>query len=621
MRRVPPFAAAALLLAGLPIALDAQQASDGGGAWSSAGEGETRSLALGQPSFVWIERLRRADAPIIGFASVDATGRNWPFESGLLEPGSYSFQPNGRFDAASAWRVVARAVTDGAGAGATRETALQLQPNQPVRLPPRETPAWIAVDLPGAGVADLELLAGSPPPTVQWTTAAGKVAGTGPHMPVFGPRRVFLQFPPSAGEIAMVRFERNRDTLEPNDQAPMAAPSVPGRWYRVASSEGDTDWLEIKLAADALVSVSTRGLPPGEAPALLGPDGSPVAKAPLPLKAGTHRIAVARGSITTSEPYMMRVDALPHQPAIRFGEPMTLAASALPSTYELSLKTAGARRIDAWPSGAPRDADIRWTLRAGDRELAGGYRHAIYVPAGSYTMNVEVPASADPRPFRFTVTETEVQSEPNDTREQAAALALPATLAAEFGLPADQDWYRLSIGERGILRIRQPDDAIGGAADIAVALHRKGEDAGASGSSNAADRLDMTFSVERGDYDLRLSRARATSVPVPLELSVTAAGAVADTTQSGLGIAMVGFGVRPGDGNWMETLARDKSLEFISADEEGDFGERLTRSLDAKIRALGPDYTGWIIAGIVLALLAAAGVYVGRRRGWTWRRA
>ena len=125
----------------------------------------------------------------------------------------------------------------------------------------------------------------------------------------------------------------------------------------------------------------------------------------------------------------------------------------------------------------------------------------------------------------------------------------------------------------------------------------------------------------RGEYDLKLTRGRVSDAPVALELSLADPGSGGEGAERRLGIAMVGFGVKPGDGNWMETLARDKALKFIPADVEGDFGDRLARSLDENISAVAPDRSGWIFAAILAVLLAGSGVYLAHRRGWRWKRA
>jgi len=101
--------------------------------------------------------------------------------------------------------------------------------------------------------------------------------------------------------------------------------------------------------------------------------------------------------------------------------------------------------------------------------------------------------------------------------------------------------------------------------------------------------------------------------PVLLEVGLDEPGARGDSTAGGLGVALVGFGVQSGDGNWMETLARDTSIEFIQADEKQDLGEALANSLEKKEEAISPPISPWIVALVLLVVLGGAAFEIRRR--------
>jgi hypothetical protein len=560
--------------------------------WRPARQGEVANVSVAQASYVWIERLRQPSAPMTVFNVTGPQGNSWQFEHGVLAAGDYAFAPAAAFDSASSWRVRASSVVDGARAGATRESAMPLSLNQPVRLLPGVNPSWVVLSVPKAGRAVVFMLSGSVSQDPQWINAEGKSLAKGASAPFYGPGQAFVSLHAAqADTVAVVRFVPNEDALEPNDEAAMAAPIELGKWTRASLALGDEDWFELDLKSDSDVTVSILGLNDGERPEIVLQDPSAAAAYPYRLKAGKTKVALRPGNLARFDTFLVRFDARKPKKGLTSGRPVTVTASAYPAAYTFPLKLDGPTRVDLNFTGLPVGTSVGWTVASDKASFNGSPRVPVYLEPGEYTLTVALPATSKPCAVRLTPSFVRVQNEPNNSQEQAADLDLPSTFSAHFGFAGDSDWYKLTVSEKGLLRLRQPDGADHSALDINVQLYAKGVGQGVGGFPIRTDRLDMNFPVEKGEYFLCLTRGTVQRNPEPLEVALSKPSEIKESTEGGVGIALVGFGVKAGDGNWMESLARESAIEFISADESKDLGADLAASLERKEEMIGGGFS------------------------------
>jgi hypothetical protein len=77
--------------------------------------------------------------------------------------------------------------------------------------------------------------------------------------------------------------------------------------------------------------------------------------------------------------------------------------------------------------------------------------HSVQATAATCTLIGEqvMPFDANPQTILVTDTPTSVEVEPNDTREQAMTLSLPAVVSARFDRERDLDWYTFETDETG----------------------------------------------------------------------------------------------------------------------------------------------------------------------------
>ncbi|TXI07716.1 MAG: hypothetical protein E6Q76_08160 [Rhizobium sp.] len=78
-------------------------------------------------------------------------------------------------------------------------------------------------------------------------------------------------------------------------------------------------------------------------------------------------------------------------------------------------------------------------------------QHSVLPTAATCTLVGEQVSllNANPQVMLVTDTPTSVETEPNDTREQAQALTLPAVVSARFDKPRDVDWYTFETDDKG----------------------------------------------------------------------------------------------------------------------------------------------------------------------------
>lgn len=85
------------------------------------------------------------------------------------------------------------------------------------------------------------------------------------------------------------------------------------------------------------------------------------------------------------------------------------------------------------------------------RFLEHASQHSVLPTAATCTLIGEqiAPLNANPQIMLVTDSPTSVEAEPNDTKEQAQALTLPAILSARFDRERDVDWYTFETDDKG----------------------------------------------------------------------------------------------------------------------------------------------------------------------------
>lgn len=78
-------------------------------------------------------------------------------------------------------------------------------------------------------------------------------------------------------------------------------------------------------------------------------------------------------------------------------------------------------------------------------------QHSVLPTAATCTLIGEqiTPLNANPQTLLVTDTAPGIEAEPNDTREQAQSLALPAIISARFDRERDVDWYTFETDDKG----------------------------------------------------------------------------------------------------------------------------------------------------------------------------
>jgi hypothetical protein len=121
-----------------------------------------------------------------------------------------------------------------------------------------------------------------------------------------------------------------------------------------------------------------------------------------------------------------------------------LGPGAQPSTWKLNdlpldtLKMTVTAAADVVPQGAYRF-----------REHAS--QHSVLPTAATCTLvgDQVTLLGANPQILTLSATPTLIETEPNDTREQAQSLTLPAVISARFDRERDVDWYTFETDEKG----------------------------------------------------------------------------------------------------------------------------------------------------------------------------
>lgn len=112
-----------------------------------------------------------------------------------------------------------------------------------------------------------------------------------------------------------------------------------------------------------------------------------------------------------------------------------------------------------WKSGDLTFEELKWNYTGSSAVTStGAYRflehataHSVLPTAATCTLVGEqvAPLGANAQVLLITDSPTQVEAEPNDTREQAQPLTLPATLSARFDRDRDVDWYSFETDDKG----------------------------------------------------------------------------------------------------------------------------------------------------------------------------
>lgn len=121
-----------------------------------------------------------------------------------------------------------------------------------------------------------------------------------------------------------------------------------------------------------------------------------------------------------------------------------LGAGAQPSTWKL-----GDLNLDV--AKVPVTGATNILPTGGYRFLENATQHSVLPTAATCTLVGEQVSllAANPQILLISDSPTVVESEPNDTREQAQALTLPAVVSARFDQERDVDWYTFETDDKG----------------------------------------------------------------------------------------------------------------------------------------------------------------------------
>lgn len=171
---------------------------------------------------------------------------------------------------------------------------------------------------------------------------------------------------------------------------------------------------------------------------------------------GDYLIEVRDLTYRGGYPYRLIISDRPHVEnifprAVQAGQPVELSvlgrnlgAGSAPSNWKLgelpldTIKLPATGSTNLWPTGAYRF-------------LEHGTQHSVLPTAATCTLVGEqiAPLEANPQIMLVSETPTLVESEPNDSREQAQTLTLPAVVNGRFDRERDVDWYALETDEQG----------------------------------------------------------------------------------------------------------------------------------------------------------------------------
>ncbi|MCA9176624.1 MAG: PPC domain-containing protein, partial [Planctomycetales bacterium] len=175
--------------------------------------------------------------------------------------------------------------------------------------------------------------------------------------------------------------------------------------------------------------------------------------------AGEYVVRVYDLSYRGGFPYRLVITDQPHVEtvfprAVQTGQQVELLA--------LGRNLGGATASD-WSEGELQYQQRTFPFRAGLEvgDMAGGYRfqvhptdHSVLPTAATCTltgMQFQAPDSglAQAHPILVADSATTLESEPNDSPDQASAVQLPLVVSGRFDRPRDADWYQFEVPESG----------------------------------------------------------------------------------------------------------------------------------------------------------------------------
>lgn len=171
---------------------------------------------------------------------------------------------------------------------------------------------------------------------------------------------------------------------------------------------------------------------------------------------GDYLIKLSDGTYRGGYPYRLIVT---NRPQIENVFPRAVQAGQTVELTVLGRNLGAGSQPSSWKVGdLPLDM-IKVPFTASNSIVpTGAYRftehashHSVLPTAATCTLVGEQvsPLNANPQTILVSDTPTVVEAEPNDTREQAQALTLPAIVSARFDHPRDVDWYSFETDDKG----------------------------------------------------------------------------------------------------------------------------------------------------------------------------
>ena len=151
-----------------------------------------------------------------------------------------------------------------------------------------------------------------------------------------------------------------------------------------------------------------------------------------------------------------------------------LGPGSQPSTWKIGDQTLDSIRL-------PFTASANLTQTGAFRFREHPTHHSVLPTAATCTLVGEqlVPLEANPQTILVTETATSTEVEPNDTRDQAMPLTLPAVVSGRFNVERDLDWFSFETDEAGTYGFDVYCERIAGRADpYLVVTDEKGNPVG-----------------------------------------------------------------------------------------------------------------------------------------------